>query len=368
MVDVTSLADRRVFCSKGPSGHVIVEQPNVTHVFLESEVRNRNSGGEQLDVPFRIKNDSRSSVAIRLEHLSCGCFNLLYRGRPFLQGAEVRLPAGEETVFSIPHRSPAGGSKTYTADLSVLSDEQESLPGIRLTYKIQVEPNLVFHPNSILQQFAAEETVKKATVLVKRRTRESAAGPLLVDTVSNFVLPAKITPRSSGAKLLSDGIYEDEWSVEVELEIPPSGDTATFDGALRFTAAPEAAVRSLPILLKRAYGLLAPEVIHFGRLSVGDRRARRIAVTAADGSSFRILHAHCASDAVSVDWADNESRVQILDLALSPSLELDRWEEFLELTTSHSQATLKIPLKAVVRPCLESEWPSDALTPLGNGQ
>ena len=210
--------------------------------------------------------------------------------------------------------------------------------------------------------------MKKATVLVKRRTRESAAGPLLVDTVSNFVLPAKITPRSSGAKLLSDGIYEDEWSVEVELEIPPSGDTATFDGALRFTAAPEAAVRSLPILLKRAYGLLAPEVIHFGRLSVGDRRARRIAVTAADGSSFRILHAHCASDAVSVDWADNESRVQILDLALSPSLELDRWEEFLELTTSHSQATLKIPLKAVVRPCLESEWPSDALTPLGNGQ
>lgn len=42
------------FDSKGPSGHVIVEQPNVTHVFLESEVRNRNSGGEQLDVPFRI--------------------------------------------------------------------------------------------------------------------------------------------------------------------------------------------------------------------------------------------------------------------------------------------------------------------------
>ncbi|MGD9854416.1 MAG: hypothetical protein AB7U20_05630 [Planctomycetaceae bacterium] len=330
---------------------VEIENPNrISSPLLTSEVQRSPQPSELLDAEFAIHNRTAAPQAVTLAGKSCACYGVMLDDKPWETKSTITVDPGVPRRLRFDVEPPSVPSeKSWTVRLAIGSDggrEQLLTLGVRIYDDIRLEPEALFvtappaagisdRPPPRSKHAPALQRDDGRFRMMVRRTWRDAAASTRPPRVSG--LPAWI--RSSTPVAIDEpqevarGLWQQSWEIHFDLSpsrLQPAGEdsenrasvtdeaadpgtgaspeepieehaapasagaiAATQAGVHRFDvefAGPEGSpIRAAGrIVLEARPGIVAPSVVHWGRVSSDASRNRRIVLSAGDGRPFQI--------------------------------------------------------------------------------
>jgi len=270
---------------------------------LASEVA-RNAG--RVEAKYALENLSSEPQVVRFEGVSCGCAGLRLGEKELQVGDRVTLAGGGKDCLKLSMRVPLAKSETVISASFTIPAEPGKEESLSVQCRVRVLPDILFRPSVFSCEFrSAQPRVAEKTLKVERvfRADNAVSSPLKVTRIPPQMKVLRIERTAPASRIEAD-LWREFWQISVAF-------TATED--LQSTAAPTALSISFdsanspseqtaecPVILRRAFGIEAPKMVHFGAVPMGQTRTKRLLIRAADEREFELLHIGTDSTALEV--------------------------------------------------------------------
>ncbi|MFG0335448.1 MAG: hypothetical protein ACF8TS_18980, partial [Maioricimonas sp. JB049] len=161
--------------------------------------------------------------------------------------------------------------------------------------------------------------------------------------------------ETSPVTQLADGLWQQTW--QAALRFSPSwesNDATEVRSRLHvdFEGIPDndSFGKTALIVFRREFGISYPDIIHFGALTRGEARQRRILLVGNDEHNYRLLSAHGTQGVSATITGDVAAQEHWIDLKCSGEVTGEIDSAVVIRTTHPATPEIRIPVKALVRP------------------
>ncbi|MBX3437762.1 MAG: hypothetical protein KF861_09745 [Planctomycetaceae bacterium] len=347
------------------------ESNRMSPPLLESEVLRASDPKELLEMEFILSNRTAEPQSVSLAGKSCSCYGVLLDGEPWETGQSVTIAPGALRRLELditPPKEPSEKSWSVRLLSGVAEPQEQTLTlGVRIFDDLTLEPEVLFlsRPTSPAEadvnpaghHGAAdnEQPVAHSNRMSIRRVTRNKAD--LINTPQFADLPSWVRIASltttAPPEQIASGLWQQTWDVELDWHAfsdgPSADGRASTDGPL---TQPVTAVRggvhrfqvefngeegdpiraSGRIVIREEAGVIAPAMVHWGRLATDVSQTRRVVLSAGDNRPFRVTGAALVPDDASfstgtlddspaTNHVETEATRAVLSLA-SPQLHL----------------------------------------------
>lgn len=339
-------------CSRESPGVTCVE-PERAISLLASEVERSQSPAELAVAEFTLHNGSDADATATLAGLGCGCYRLLHEGRELPVHESLVIPAHSDVIVRFDTRpATAPGILDYRAEFDVPSDGGAARLPIHCT--VQTLADVALTPDVITHDL--DQAVSRYPVVVRRLYRDRTDSGAEPDwgPLPDFLVIDQVHLHAVGVEERT-GLWLDEWEAEllIQSDLTDGSTASPIPLTVSFGGAKESmtVVGRATLVLDRSSGIEAPSRLNFGRVPIGQTRARRCLLRAADGIPFRVTGVASESACVACRPPGEAAAVeQWLDLEVTA----DAASEFAAIVhcrTDHpSTPEITIEVRALVTP------------------
>ncbi len=372
-------------CGRRHSEAVVLATPSVSAPAILRSEAEQIGAPVRIDAPLRFENPSDEDQFIAVSRTGCSCYGMATKEFLLQPGEKLKIPQrGARELFIVTQLVDGESSQGFRVGLRVGS--LEGAAGtvadaeLRAECSMKVLPDLVVEPSSLVVDLPAGGEVSagrrfEITVLRVTRGRPGKLEPPQL-VMNPALLKAERFVHLGKPREEEPGLWRVEWKGTLELGVLPA-DIVTNGGRFPFSVEfpeeheppirrnrprPEEALPTVldmvvaqgerrgsgQLVLRRSAGVIAPGEIHFGVIPSGEKRTRRLVLTAADHSPF-VAKVEKKPPGVEVEFDSAEPAAQqwvSLTIAAGAPGEVD---EQLEVATSHpDQKVVPVRLKAKV--------------------
>lgn len=278
-----------------PTTTVHVRQPlQRLGTVLVEEVRQR--ARKPPTARFTLENPTAATQEVVFAGTSCYCVRASHAGEVLTAGRKITLPpAGHETILLAADVAARRELQHFRAEFLAKASGAEDRR-LDMSFSVPVLTELTFRPEAIIQQFtAAESSAVERELFIDHIVR--GAKPVAEELVLEK-LPARVEilaiQQQGQAKPLEADLWQHTWltrlRIRPDLSLQGAAEPAAL--AVRIVAAGNTlASGRVPLVLRRSSGLDAPRHVHFGVTRPGERRQRKVLLSAADRLPFEVRSA-----------------------------------------------------------------------------
>ena len=290
---------------------------------------------------FGLENRSEVDQVLALQKKSCSCIDvyvdnkLISRGQQFILSPSVSTSLRIESPLST---KPAHHS--FSVIIGVPEQNKEDRT-VRFRLVAPVYADVELQPSFVRQEFSAADTDSvQRDISVTRTVRDKKllSEPPKIGGLPPSVEVAGIS-KPDALREVEPGIWQRSWIIG--LNIKPNDELAG-------TAPQQTAIvgfsgsddykentASLPVIIRRKFGIDAPREIAFGAVVSGQPRTRRLLIRAADDREFEVLGTNSSSAALNANVSlPGANKQHWIDLAFQ-SEESGKFRETVVVRTNH---------------------------------
>jgi hypothetical protein len=270
-----------------------VQQDVRARSLLVSEILAAQDRAQVVDCPIRVINKSGLEGNVTLLATGCSCYGVSFNGRKLNLGETVAVPPRGEVSLKIdPNPGDSQSDREYTARVSVPLRGQPHEVNVRC--RLSIYQDLRITPNAVTFEAGRGESIRDShKLLVEHVYRGSPdqAWELNAPDLPAYARLSRLQPRGP-VEHLEDDLCRQTWEAALDVELPAGAEVPELPVPFRITAknpagdAVSAGAGQLIVHVRRA--VIYPARIHFGKLSVGEPRQRRILVSSTDDVPFTL--------------------------------------------------------------------------------
>jgi hypothetical protein len=281
---------RRDLQTERPAGKIRFDSDEYTAPpILASEVDEKAMFSEHT---FLLLNGTQRAQRLRYIGADCSCVSVR-----FDDGSEL-LPLTTAWVLEPGDSRPITVRATLRPNVMASAvaarfeseDARGSHSELACKMRVSVVNDVVLSHPMLTQEIASVQGSAEATLVVTAATRGTPAAPVRVDNLPREVAVLAVR-RNDSADCERDGIWLSTWAVRLAINWDEHTEA---DGSPRIarlsiaTGKGKTTEASFPIILRRTSGLEVASLIHFGTLTPGVPKTRRLIVHARDEKPFHI--------------------------------------------------------------------------------
>jgi hypothetical protein len=355
----------------GPERGLVLTTPHVeAPALLESEL-GRMTMPLRLEAPLRFENRSSTGQILALTNKGCSCYGLASADGLLEEKQDITVPPnGSLKLYFVAKLAGLNGDQAYRAGF-VLGENRTD---VRADAEQPIMSDLDLEPDALFGHIAAGRAIaesadeKPLMFEVRRVARNRHIGyyaPAMIEKPP-FVTASQFPPEAS-AEEISPGLFRAVWRTTLTIgELPAEVAEAGGRFPIRFQF-PELTVITGPglqargpveastapplvstmmtydppreisgqLVLRKLRGIVAPRMLHFGRLKVdGQAQTRRLVLTATDKRSFKAT-AHSVPENASVEFDSSDAAAQHWATVIIRATSAGEIAEALVIQTDH---------------------------------
>lgn len=311
---------------------------------------------------FEFANSSEAAVTVTLRNVSCTCFKVLVGVKAIKRGDRFCIDAQDRAKVTFcyrPDRAPRDYS--YHAEFAVKRLDG-ALQRVLVQWNVKVIADVEVNPPAVCHRFGkSDDDAVDRNLHIRRVTRTSGSAPCRMEFLDMPPEVEVLEAHERDSRLLGghragrQDFWVQEWEAQVRLHCTDDVGTDARNQAFRIGfCQPDglmAATHSVPVAMRRGYGIEHPTVVSFGVVAPGASRTKRILLAAADGERFRVTAVKSESLSFDISFADGgkETR-QWLDCTFHAGTDscslINKGE--IQIQTTHPDART-ITLRAIAR-------------------
>ncbi|MFV0446357.1 MAG: hypothetical protein ACK5Q5_22520 [Planctomycetaceae bacterium] len=280
-------------CGAAPSGLVTVQSRRIHRPILLSEVQASVDPQSLLDTRFEFQNSLNQTALLRFDGAGCSCYQVSSRDRPLKAGDILTIPAMGSLPVNIGVPTPSGaGSPEYNARFSWIREGADPVD-LPVSLSLPVFSDLSVVPSVITAGYRPGVAPAPIPVRVTVHSRDAEAAqvaPVVTDLSEMLQLGAwnQVVKEQP-----AEDLWKAIWQADLQLQVP-DGFRQQVATAVTLQAGPTSSLATrLSILIQPLVGIRSSGEMQLGLLKTGEKRRRRMLLTAADKRPFRVTATHC---------------------------------------------------------------------------
>ena len=361
--DATSAADARVHLA----GDSLTTLPNGLQLPLEifppamllSEIDRTLGPVGVLNCRIPVSNPTPEAQTITYQKSGCTCYGLSLDGRKLEEGESLSIPPRGSIELELNGMPPDSAmEKEYSVQLGVPSKGGTKLDSVPVRCIVRVEADLTVSPNVVAFHLSpGEELHETRSVEIDHVFRagegKSDRPRLMIEqkTVPEFLSDTRLEEMGE-TEDRGDGFLRQKsrLTFRVDFRAAEIEDTLRRTMLLAVTHPNgERLSRPLQFTAQLVRPIAFPSKIHFGRLTSGGGRTRRILISSTQGNPFALAPVESSiPDGVSVSVDEGRSPRHWVTLGVAPDA-VGNWEASVILRTDHpDQPEIRLQLEALI--------------------
>jgi len=244
--------------------------------------------------PIELVNSSSQERDVKLVRTGCACYDATLDGNPLKEGDLISIPAGKTRQILLEFQPADGHSeKVYTADFSSSTPDGTHHPAA-VKCRMRIIADLRLTPSVIAADVLHNEGgTRKETLQIEHTSRGKSPSPAKpeLSQLPEHLRVISINPEESAVQI-EESLWRQVWNVELEVNLnqerPSDQVPQNFLVSMKDSEAKTVAQGQGSLLIHVRKSVAFPNRVHFGKLTVGSSRSRRILLTSTEDYAFRL--------------------------------------------------------------------------------
>lgn len=329
----------------------VVVAPRPEQGLLVSEAQTASDAGPLIDTAFVLANPGTHPAEIELAGTGCSCYRVLVGDRAMRSGDRMPLAAGGRTTVRFEPRIPAAPQVTHFRAEFHAIPQRGPATSLPLSCTVRTFADVTVRPDVVAVTLgSAPDRPTPVRVVVEQHVRLPHLADLELDWAS---LPESIDCVPLQGPEPAVEVVAGLWRVRREYELhcavqnpPASGEPLRLPVVSR-SGTKELGRTECVLLIRRAAGVEAPRVVHFGRVPPVESRLRRVQLRALDERPFTVTAIESRGGHATATVA-GEQPASTLWVEVSLSASSGVVDDMLVIHTDHPQTPeVSIAIRAV---------------------